>query len=197
MTRAKRDEAWVRICDEIEKAVTRGPASISVMEFDGIEFVLIQAGEFQMGSTEVQVHISQPFYLGKYPVTQALWAAVMGNNPSKFKGDSNRPVEMVSWEEVQQFIRDLNARKGSECYRLPTEAEWEYACRAGSTTTYCFGDDERRLGEYARYKETAREQTHPVGKLKANAWGLSLIPVLIFPGNHFPGRICLTVTDPG
>jgi formylglycine-generating enzyme required for sulfatase activity len=81
-------------------------------------------------------------------------------------------VEKVSWEEVQQFIRELNARERSDCYRLPTEAEWEYACRAGSTTAYCFEDDARRLGEYAWYKENARGHTHPVGKLKPNAWGL-------------------------
>jgi hypothetical protein len=146
------------------------PAPIGRMEFNGIEFVMIQPGEFQIGSAEV--HISQPFYLGKYPVTQAQWAAVMGNNPSDFKGHPDRPVEKVSWEDAQQFIRDLNARKGSECYRLPTEAEWEYACRAGSTTAYCFGDDEGRLGEYAWYKGNARAHTHSVGKLKPNAWGL-------------------------
>jgi formylglycine-generating enzyme required for sulfatase activity len=169
MTEGEQNRVLEKVADQLAELLSE-PAPISGMEFDGIEFVLIQAGEFQMGSTEV--HISQPFYLGKYPVTQAQWAALMGNNPSKFRGDSNRPVEMVSWEEVQHFIRDLNARKGSECYRLPTEAEWEYACRARSTTAYCFGDDEARLGEYAWYKETAREQTHPVGKLKANAWGL-------------------------
>jgi formylglycine-generating enzyme required for sulfatase activity len=145
----------------------------------GMEFALIPTGEFQMRLDDDgperparKVHISQPFYLGKYPVTQAQWAAVMGNNPSEFKGDPNRPVEKVSWEEVQQFIRDLNAREGNERYRLPTEAEWEYACRAGSTTAYCFGDDEGRLGEYAWYIKNAGGQTHPVGKLEPNAWGL-------------------------
>jgi formylglycine-generating enzyme required for sulfatase activity len=144
------------VADQLAEVLSE-PAPIRGIEFNGIEFVVIHAGVFQMGSAEV--HISQPFYLGKYPVTQAQWAAVMGNNPSDFKGDPNRPVEKVSWEDVQQFIRDLNAREGSECYRLPTEAEWEYACRAGSTTAYCFGDDEGRLGEYAWYKKNAGGQS--------------------------------------
>ncbi len=151
-----------------------------------VEFVLISEGEFLMGSADGEnderpvhkVRISQPFYLGKYEVTQAQWEAVMGNNPSHFKGsffkkgDPNRPVENVSWEEVQEFIRKLNAKEGGAHYRLPTEAEWEYTCRAGSTTAYCFGDDEELLGEYAWYGENAGIQTHPVGQLKPNAWGL-------------------------
>jgi formylglycine-generating enzyme required for sulfatase activity len=121
---------------------------------------------------EHPVHISQPFYLGKYPVTQAQWATVMGNNPSVFKGHPDWPVENVSWEDVQEFIRQLNAKEGGARYRLPTEAEWEYACRAGSTTSYCFGDDPNQLGEYAWYKENAGGQPHSVGRLKPNAWGL-------------------------
>ena len=74
----------------------------------------------------------------------------MGNNPSRFKGDVRLPVESVSWEDVQEFIRRLNAREGGSRYRLPTEAEWEYAARAGTTTHYNFGDDPGRLGDYAR-----------------------------------------------
>jgi formylglycine-generating enzyme required for sulfatase activity len=73
----------------------------------------------------------------------------MWHNPSRFKGDANRPVEMVSWEEVQKFIDELNTREGGTTYRLPTEAEWEYAARAGSTTAYSFGDDSSPLGTYA------------------------------------------------
>src|SRR2546426_7525764 len=76
------------------------------------------------------VHLTQPFYLGKYEVTQGQWAAVMGNNPSAFKGDANLPVEQVSWDDVQEFMRRLNGREGGATYRLPTEAEWEYAARA-------------------------------------------------------------------
>jgi formylglycine-generating enzyme required for sulfatase activity len=146
----------------------------------GMTFVRIPAGEFRMGSTdgyddERPVHtvrISQLFYLGIYAVTQGQWEAVMGNNPSRFTGDPNRPVEQVSWEDVQEFIGRLNAREGRTLYRLPTEAEWEYAARAGSTTAYCFGDDSRRLGEYAWYDENAGGQTHPVGTRQPNAWGL-------------------------
>jgi len=146
----------------------------------GMEFVLIPAGTFQMGSTTGdsderpvhQVTISQPFYLGKYEVTQAQWQAVMGQNPSLFQGDPNLPVEQVWWDDVQEFIRKLNAKEGHTKYRLPTEAEWEYAARAGTTTAYSFGDDATRLGEYAWYKGNAGERTHPVGKLKPNPWGL-------------------------
>src|SRR5262249_24141391 len=143
-------------------------------------FFRTPGGEFLMGSAdgygdERPVHtvrISQPFYLGQYAVTQGQWQAVMGSNPSQFTGDPNRPVETVSWEDVQEFIRRLHAREGGATYRLPTEAEWEYAARAGSTTAYGFGDDPRQLSEYAWYSENAGRQTHPVGQLKPNAWGL-------------------------
>src|SRR5262249_22212291 len=121
----------------------------------GMDFVLIPAGEFQMGSEngspdEKPVHlvrISQPFYLGKYQVTQAQWERIMGNNPSWSKGDPDRPVENVSWDEVQVFLQQLKERDGKS-YRLPTEAEWEYAARAGSTSAYCFGDDPQLLKGY-------------------------------------------------
>ena len=140
-----------------------------------MEFVLIPAGTFMMGSPDSdaeayydekpahRVTISQPFYLGKYPVTQAQWRAVMRNSPSRFTGDPNRPVDQVSWEDVQAFISRLNAHEGHTRYRLPTEAEWEYATRAGSTTAFCFGDNNRQLMMYAWYSENAGSQTHPVG----------------------------------
>jgi formylglycine-generating enzyme required for sulfatase activity len=118
------------------------------------------------------VEISQPFYLGKYAVTQAQWEAVMGNNPSRFKGDPNQPVEHVSWDEVQGFIDNLNAKEGKTTYRLPTEAEWEYACRAGTTTVYSFGDSPVLLSEYAWYSDNAKGMTRPVGQLQPNDWGL-------------------------
>jgi len=140
-----------------------------------MEFVLIPAGTFAMGSEDErpihQVTISQPFYLGRCAVTQIQWVAIMGKNPSKFQG-GNRPVENVSWEDVQEFIGKLNAREGGKPYRLPTEAEWEYAARAGSTTTYSFGDDEEQLGEYAWYAANAGGTTHPVGQRRPNAWGV-------------------------
>jgi formylglycine-generating enzyme required for sulfatase activity len=152
----------------------------------GMEFVLIPAGTFMMGSPDSdaeasdmekpahRVTISQPFYLGKYLVTQGQWEAVMGkeNNPSQFKGDANRPVEHVSWEDVQQFIDMLNTREGGTQYRLPTEAEWEYACRAGSQTAYSFGDDPRQLDTYGWYQGNSERHTHPVRQKRPNAWGL-------------------------
>jgi formylglycine-generating enzyme required for sulfatase activity len=140
-----------------------------------MEFVLIPAGTYSMGAHGArqgrQVTISQPFYLGKYVVTQAQWMAIMGTNPSRFPGEDH-PVESVSWDDVQEFIRTLNAREWGGKYRLPTEAEWEYAARAGATTAYCFGSDARHLDAYAWYAANARGTTHPVGQRQPNAWGL-------------------------
>ncbi|MDH3598329.1 MAG: formylglycine-generating enzyme family protein [Candidatus Tectomicrobia bacterium] len=146
----------------------------------GMKFVLIPNGTFQMGSTtgdkdEQPVHqvtISKPFSMGETEVTQAQWQAIMGTNPSLFQGDPKRPVEQVWWDDVQAFIRKLNEKEGGNLYRLPTEAEWEYAARAGTTTAYSFGDDASVLGQYAWYKGNAGEKTHPVAQLKPNAWGL-------------------------
>jgi formylglycine-generating enzyme required for sulfatase activity len=148
----------------------------------GMEFVLIPAGSFTMGDDgesadddekpRHRVTISQPFYLGKYEVTQMQWAVVMGNNPSRFKELSN-PVENVSWNDVQEFIRRLNQMLlGARKYRLPTEAEWEYAARAGTTSAYSFGDDAGNLYRYAWYKGNSEDKTHPVGQRDPNAWGL-------------------------
>ena len=133
-----------------------------------------------MGSTEGhpkerpahQVTISQPFYLGTYEVTQGQWEAVMRNNPSTFGGGPNLPVENVSWKNVQAFIEKLNMMEGGSTYRLPTEAEWEYAARAGMTTAYSFGDDPEQLGAYAWYSSNSGSKTHPVGQLEPNPWGL-------------------------
>ena len=146
----------------------------------GMEFVLIPAGAFMMGASDSYpdeqpihpVHISRPFYLGKYEVTQAQWETVMGYNPSAWRGQRNLPVEQVSWEDVQEFLRRLNAEEGGTRYRLPTEAEWEYAARAGTTTAYSFGSDVSRLDEYAWHAGNAAHMSHPVGQLKPNAWGL-------------------------
>ena len=150
-----------------------------------LDLVLIPAGEFLMGSPDAdvaasrdekpqhRVRITNPFYLGKYLVTQQQWEAVMGGNPSRFKGPRN-PVEQVSWDDCQVFLEKLNAKAGKEPgkFALPTEAQWEYACRAGSGGRYCFGDDESRLGDYAWHSMNAGDRTHPVGEKKPNAWGL-------------------------
>jgi formylglycine-generating enzyme required for sulfatase activity len=95
----------------------------------------------------------------------------MGNNPSGFKDDECLPVSNVSWDDCQEFIKSLNT-KGKGTFRLPTESEWEYACRAGSTTAYCFGDDVSRLGDYAWYDNNSSLHTHPAGCKKPNAWNL-------------------------
>jgi formylglycine-generating enzyme required for sulfatase activity len=163
-----------------ESAAPQAPPAKTVVNSIGMEFVLIPAGTFMMGSEkgeadERPVHrvtISQPFYLGKYEVTQAQWQAVMGRNPSLFQGDATLPVEQVWWDEVQEFLRKLNAMEGGNKYRLPTEAEWEYAARAGSSTEYSFGDATSQLGDYAWYRANSGGKTHPVGQLKPNAWGL-------------------------
>ena len=142
-----------------------------------MKFALIPKGEFMMGSEEYDwekpvhtVTISKPFYLSVYQLTQREWETVMGNNPSDFKGD-NQPVENVSWDDVQEFIKKLNEKENTHKYRLPSEAEWEYAVRARTTTRYSFGDGDSKLDEYAWYSENS-DKTHPVGKKKANQWGL-------------------------
>jgi formylglycine-generating enzyme required for sulfatase activity len=181
----------------------------------GMHLVFVPAGEFQMGSADGQEHekpvhkvrITKPFYMGKYEVTQAEWQKVMGlpaapgtaqarNNPSNSKGDSN-PVETVSWDECQEFMRKLNepvrsVRHGGSSsavgtprgkeppeggttsleFSLPTDAQWEYACRAGTESKFSFGDGDGALGEHAWYDENSGKKTHPVGGKKPNAWGL-------------------------
>ena len=145
----------------------------------GIEFILCPAGTFMMGSESGldwekpahQVTITRPYYIAKYPVTQAQWKAVMGSEPSKFLG-KDYPVEMVSWDGAQAFIKKLNETEGTTLYRLPTSAEWEYAARAGTETEYFWGDDAGMLGEYAWYWDNSGAITHSVGKKKANPWGV-------------------------
>jgi formylglycine-generating enzyme required for sulfatase activity len=152
-------------------------------KYKGMEFVFIPAGKFTMGSPigqsdymdEVpprEVKIEKPFYMCKYPITQKHWIDIMGKNHSSFMGDGNKPVENVSWNDVQEFITKLNEKEQPDKHRLPSEAEWEYACRAGTTGMYSFGDDESNLDEYAWYKENSGGETHPVGQKKPNAWGL-------------------------
>jgi formylglycine-generating enzyme required for sulfatase activity len=174
----------------------------------GMEFVSVLAGNFIMGSSDEDVRealanakrynertklewftreqpqhrvtIVEPFYLGKYQVTQWEWAVVMGRNPSRFKGDDRLPVEQVSWDDCQKFIQRLNARKDGYVYRLPSEAEWEYACRAGTKTAFSFG--ETITPEQVNYdgnypygnalQGKYRGKTTWVGSFPPNAWGL-------------------------
>ncbi len=155
----------------------------------GMEFVWVPAGCFQMGSSETErLHDSDEepihkvcvdgLWMGKYEVTQKQWQQVMGENPANFNSatigedSGNHPVEQVSWEEVQEFIRRLNEKFGTNVYHLPSEAEWEYACRVGTTMMYGFGNDNSKLGQYAWYHENSENKTHPVGQLKPNVFGL-------------------------
>jgi formylglycine-generating enzyme required for sulfatase activity len=143
-----------------------------------LEMVKIPAGSFTMGADEYddeepkhQVKL-QEFYLGKYPVTQEQYQAVMGNDPSNFKDDPKNPVEKVSWDDAKEFCKKLNQLIAGKDFRLPTEAEWEYACRAGTQTRFYFGDDAAKLGDYAWYDENSGSKTHAVGQKKPNDWGL-------------------------
>jgi len=179
---------------------------ISVDLGDGVtmKFALIPTGEFMMGSHESaeavakeldfnaerfenehpqhRVEITKPFYLGVHEVTQAQYEKVMGDKPWSgeawmkwVKEGPEYPATYVTWENAQEFCRKLSAKEG-RTYRLPTEAEWEYACRAGSKTRYCFGDDVSELGTFAWYCENAwrvdEKYAHQVGLKRANVWGL-------------------------
>jgi formylglycine-generating enzyme required for sulfatase activity len=147
------------------------------------EMVVLPAGSFDMGSnddwkkrpnegvaSEKPVHgVSVPtFSIGKFEVTQAQWQAVMGSNPSMFKGCDDCPVEVINWEDVQGFLQKLNAKTGKR-YRLPSEAEWEYACRAGGRHTYCGNMD---IDAVAWVGHNSGGKTHPVGRKQANAFGV-------------------------
>jgi formylglycine-generating enzyme required for sulfatase activity len=167
----------------------------------GIDFVWVPEGCFQMGQTEAGEHYLiqvvgekhyymgythelprhnvclDGFWMGKYEITQTQWQQVMGENPSYFNKNrvgqdtSSHPVEQVSWNDVQKFLRKLNEHVGEEMYRLPTEAEWEYGARAGTETIFYFGNKVGKLGEYAWYWDNTN-RTHPVGQRKPNVWGL-------------------------
>ena len=117
-----------------------------------------------------QVTLTKPFYLGKFTVTQEQYQAVMGSNPSKFQGKDN-PVEQVSWDDAQEFLKKLSEQT-KQTVRLPTEAEWEYGCRAGTTTTYYSGDTETDLARAAWYEANSKDTTHPAGQKEPNKFGL-------------------------
>jgi formylglycine-generating enzyme required for sulfatase activity len=157
----------------------------------GMEFVLIKPGQFIMGSPKDepgrysgeiphQVNLTSPFYMQTTEATQGQWKALMGRNPSSQKacGD-NCPVEQVSWDDVQKFIQKLNQKEGTDKYRLPTEAEWEYACRAGNATAFPNGNIttfqcglDPNLDAIGWYCGNSKNRVHPVAQKKPNAWGL-------------------------
>jgi formylglycine-generating enzyme required for sulfatase activity len=173
-----------------EPAPPSDPASRSIGNawtdpVTGMKFLWIPPGSFEMGSPRIEdaipvrtVNISRGFWLGQFEVTQAQWRAVTGKAPSSFKGD-NLPVEQISGDDVDSFIRKLNAM-GRGGFRLPTEAEWEYACRAGTTSEFCYGDslDSSQANfdgnfPYGGAKDGVyREKTMPVGSFRPNMWGL-------------------------
>jgi len=175
---------WVRVtnaCGQVDSAAATVNITAPTLRNDfGMEFVQIQPGEFTMGcspgdsgcsaveSPAHRVRITKGFQIGKYEVTQQQWQAVIGSNPSWFKGVT-LPVEQVSWDDVQAFLGRLNARNDGFRYRLPTEAEWEYAARAGTTDKYAGAS---ALGDVAWYDSNSGSTTHPVGQKRPNAWGM-------------------------
>lgn len=167
--------------DKSPAAAEMGLNQIETIDLGGsvkLEFVLIRPGSFMMGSIDVvatatpvhKVTLTKPFYLGVFEVTQEQWQTVMGSNPSTFKGPK-LPVETVSWNDCQSFLIKLKERTGRK-FALPTEAQWEYACRAGTTTRYSFGDAEDSFDEYVWFMGNSENTTHPVGEKKPNPWGL-------------------------
>ena len=172
-------------------AMAYGALTLDLGKGVAMKLVFIPAGKFLMGSPKAEkdrdedeglpheVMISKPFYMGIYEVTQAQWRAVMNTEPWKGNGwtrdGDNNSVSYVSWHDASKFCRMLSKKTGKRV-DLPTEAQWEYACRAGSKTAYCFGDDSSKLGEYAWYYDNAWDKyemyAHAVGRKKPNAWGL-------------------------
>jgi formylglycine-generating enzyme required for sulfatase activity len=163
----------------------------------GMRLIRVEPGEFTMGSADGdlderpahKVRIDRAFYLGRCPVTHAEYANLYGRTPGHFLDDPKNPVEQVDWLDAVRFCNSLSVRDGlppfyrvgekaatvadwrGPGYRLPTEAEWEYACRAGRSSRFGFGDDETKLGRYAWYAANSGGKTHPVGSKRANAWG--------------------------
>jgi formylglycine-generating enzyme required for sulfatase activity len=156
----------------IEKSRPRG----GIKEIE-LEMVILPAGSFLMGSDDFatqkpihQVTLKQ-FAIAKYLVTQEQYQVIMETNPSRCKDNPKNPVDSITWNDAQIFCQKLSQKTGRN-YRLPSESEWEYACRAGTQTPYYFGDNERRLDKYAWCQHNSDSKTHPVGEKKPNNWGL-------------------------
>ena len=171
--------------DSSSTSVTSGASEISIPVSNGItiDMVKVEAGTFKMGATSEmkkpfkwekpvrQVTLTNDYYMGKYEVTQALWQTVMGSNPSRFKGSNNLPVECVSWDDCQEFIRKLNIMTGRS-FRLPTEAEWEYAARGGKKSCGYQYSGSSNILDVAWYWDNSLDGTHVVGMKQANELGL-------------------------
>ena len=160
--------------EDIEKKAAASKTEGSIRQLESW-MVAIEGDEFEMGDgldDDNPVHTVRldAFEIGAMPVTQAQYEAIMGVKPSHFEGP-DRPVESVSWDNAMEFCKRLSEKTGRK-YTLPTEAQWEYACRAESKGKYCFGDDESQLGEFAWYGANSDDETHPVGMKKPNNWGL-------------------------
>ncbi len=174
------DESGILKPPEEKSAETAGQGDM-VTNSIGMKFKLIPAGSFLMGSPDSEkdrgsyegpqhkVTLTKPYYLGVYEVTQEQYEKVMGSNPSHFKG-AKLPVEMVNWNEAQDFCLKLSQLDKSMTYRLPSEAEWEYAARAGTKTAYYWGDGFD--GRYAWCLQNSGGKTQEVGSRQANPWGL-------------------------
>ena len=161
-----------------QDAINRSFAPLEFRPNEPIDLVQIPAGSFVMGSEknndEKPLHTVyiRSFLMGKTEVTQRQWQDVIGSNPSSFAAcGPDCPVENVSWDDVKKFIAKLNQETGQK-YRLPSEAEWEYAARAGTTTEWSFGNDESKLGNYAWHRQNSGGKTHSVGQKLPNAFGL-------------------------
>ena len=149
----------------------------------GMEFILIKPFEFiadrliprpfNMGTSvkPYKVTLTRPYYLQSTQITQGQWRTVMGQNPSHFEGDDWQPVEMVSWDDIAPFLQRINMLNEG-FYRLPSEAEWEYASRGGSHGVFCFGNEEKLLTQFAWFDVNSNERPHAVGMKKPNKWGL-------------------------
>lgn len=159
------------------KSSSTSPAAPRVELVPLTNMVLIKAGSFVR--IRQPVTLTHDYWLGKYEVTQAEYATLMGKNPSHFQGDSNRPVEKLTWFDAEAYCAAVSARERQDGrlpagyeYRLPTEAEWEYACRAGTTNLFGFGDDAQAADAFAWTLENSESTTHPIGLKRPNPWGL-------------------------
>ena len=167
----------------------------------GFDFVRVEAGTFNFEADPYrQVTISQDYFLTRTEVTQAQWESVMGKRPRHHAKCDDCPVEDISWNDIQRFIARLNELEGADLYRMPTSAEWEYAARAGTQTSWSFGDDASRLPEYAWIVSNSKFKPHPVAQKKPNLWGFydmhGNVSELVFDWDRTGTFILKPETDP-